>query len=136
LGSKLLGASDDSSADNQLCATLLGIAVYIFLMTFLARLPVNYPAVYLILLAIPVLIDIRGVGRRLASWGSALVRSRPRPRPQVAAFALLVFVLGMHWLIVPQPESSADGLAMHLAIPGNIALHHIFTYRPGRIFGP
>ena len=133
LGSKLLGASDDSSADKQLCATLLGIAVYIFLMTFLARLPVNYPAVYLILLAIPVLIDIRGVGRRLVSWGSALVRSRPRPRPQVAAFALLVFVLGMHWLIVPQPESSADGLAMHLAIPANIAQNHVFTYRPGRI---
>jgi hypothetical protein len=133
LGSKLLGANDDSSADNQLCATLLGIAVYIFLMTFLARLPVNYPAVYMALLAIPVLIDIRGAGRRLLSWVSALVRSRPRPRPQVAAFALLVFVLGMHWLIVPQPESSADGLAMHLAIPANIALHHVFTYRPGRI---
>src|ERR1039458_7608075 len=38
LGSKVLGASGDSSPDNQLCATLLGIAVYIFLMTFLARL--------------------------------------------------------------------------------------------------
>src|ERR1017187_9194365 len=134
LGSKLLGANDDSSADNQLCATLLGIAVYIFLMTFLARLPVNYPAVYMALLAIPVLIDIRGAGRRLLSWVSALVRSRPRPRPQVAAFALLVFVLGMHWLIVPQPESSADGLAMHLAAPVNISLHHAFTYLPGRIF--
>jgi len=134
LGSKLLGASDDSSTDNQLCATLLGIAVYIFVMTFLARLPVNYPAVYLILLAIPVLIDIRGVGRRLVSWGNALLRFRPRRRPQAAAFALLVFVLGMHWLIVPQPEASADGLAMHLAIPTNIAQHHVFTYRPGRIF--
>src|ERR1017187_3655753 len=134
LGSKVLGASGDSSPDNQLCATLLGIAVYIFLMTFLARLPVNYRAVYLILLAIPVLIDMRGVGRRLVSWGSALVRSRPRPRLQVAAFALLVLVLGMHWLIVPQPEASADGLAMHLAISTNIALHHVFTYRPGRIF--
>src|ERR1039458_8305939 len=39
------------SAENQLCGTLLGIAVYLFLMTFLARLPVNYPAVYSILLA-------------------------------------------------------------------------------------
>ncbi|HUE20083.1 MAG TPA: glycosyltransferase [Bryobacteraceae bacterium] len=133
LGSKLLGSSGDSSAENQLCATLLGIAVYIFLMTFLARLPVNYPAAYVALLAIPVLIDLRGVGRRLAWWGSSLVRSRPRPRPQVAAFALLVFVLGMHWLIVPQPESSADGLAMHLAIPVNISLHHVFTYLPGHI---
>ncbi|HXM43779.1 MAG TPA: glycosyltransferase [Bryobacteraceae bacterium] len=134
LGAKLLGESADSSADNQLCATLLGIAVYIFLMTFLVRLPVNYPAVYLFLLAIPVLIDIRGAARRLVSWGSLLVRSRPHPRPQVAAFMLLAFVLGMHWLIVPQPESSADGLAMHLAIPVDIAQHHVFTYRPGRIF--
>ncbi|HXM43780.1 MAG TPA: glycosyltransferase family 39 protein [Bryobacteraceae bacterium] len=134
LGSTLLGACHDSSADRQLCASLLGIAVYIFLMTFLARLPVNYAAVYLVLLAIPVLIDFRGMGRRLASWGSALVRSGPRPRPQVAAFMLLVFVLGMHWLIVPQPEASGDGLSMHLAIPADIAQHHIFTYRPGRIF--
>ena len=134
LGSKLLGASGDLSAENQLCATLLGIAVYIFLMTFLARLPVNYPVAYLALLAIPVVIDIRGVGRRLASWGQAVVLSRPRPRLQVAAFALLVFVLGTHWLIVPQPESSSDGLAMHLAIPVNIALHHVFTFRPSRVF--
>ena len=134
LGSKLLGTSDDPSPENQLCGTLLGIAVYIFLMTFMARLPVNYPAVYAILLAIPVLLDIRGVGRRLETWAAALTPPRPRPRPQVAAFALLVFVLGMHWLLVPLPESSADGLAMHLAIPTNIALHHTFTYRPGRIF--
>jgi hypothetical protein len=134
LGSKLLGAKGDSSADDQLCATLLGIGVYIFLMTFMARLPVNYPAAYLILLAIPVLLDIRGVGRRLASWGKAVVTLRARPRSQVAAYALLVFVLGMHWLLIPQPESSADGLAMHLAIPHNIALHHVFTYLPGRIF--
>src|ERR1017187_6274873 len=46
LGSTLLGASGEPSPENQLCATLLGIAVYIFLMTFMARLPVNYPAVY------------------------------------------------------------------------------------------
>jgi glycosyltransferase involved in cell wall biosynthesis len=133
VGSKLLGASDDSFAESQLCCTLLGIAVYIFLMAFLARLPVNYPAVYAALLAIPVLLDIRGVARRLASWGRALVRPRPRSRPRVAAFVLLVFVLGIHWLIVPQPEASADGLAMHLAIPVNISLHHSLTFRPARI---
>jgi len=133
LGSKLLRTSADPSPENQLCATLLGISVYIFLMTFMARLPVNYPAVYVVLLAIPVMLDIRDVGRRLKSWVETLLPYNTRPRPQVAAFALLVFVLGIHWLIVPQPESSADGLAMHLAIPSNIALHHVFTYRPGRI---
>ena len=134
LGSKLLGAGGESSVDRDLCAVLLGIAVYIFLMTFIARLPVNYPAVYLVLLAIPIAIDLRAVERRLKTWGRALIYARPRPRLQVASFALLVFVLGMHWLIVPQPESSADGLAMHLAIPVNILLHHAMTYRPDRIF--
>jgi hypothetical protein len=134
LGSMLLRTSDDTSPDDQLCATLVGIAVYIFLMTFMARMPVNYPAVYAAILAIPIVLDLRGAGRRLKSWIQAMAPNRRRPRPQVAAFILLTFVLGIPWLIVPQPESSADGLAMHLAIPANIALHHIFTYQPGRIF--
>lgn len=132
LGSILLRTSRDVSPDSQLCAALVGIAVYIFLMTFLVRLPVNYAAVYAALLAVPVLLDIRGVWRRLQSWAQTLLLLRPRR--QVAAFALLTFVIGILWLTVPQPESSADGMAMHLAIPANIALHHIFTYRPGRIF--
>ena len=133
LGSKLLAATDDSATRSQLYATLLGMAVYIFLMTFVARLPIHYPAVYIVALAIPVLIDIRGMGRRLKASAIALVRSRPRTRTQALAFALLVFVLGMHWLIVPQPEASADGLAMHMAVPANIAMHHVLTYRPDRI---
>ncbi len=137
LGSKLVGRRDDTSAETQLCATLVGIAVYIFLMTFLARLPVNYPAVYIVLMAIPVAADLRGVGRRLASWTRPLIPSRARrgrwSRPQAASLALLLFVLGMHWLIVPQPESSTDGLATHLAIPHNIALHHVMTYQPARV---
>ena len=78
LGSRLMGSGGDASAENQLCATMLGIAVYIFLMTFLARLPVNYPAVYVVLLAIPVLIDIRGVWRRLAAWVKALAHPARR----------------------------------------------------------
>jgi len=132
LGSKLF--TNDDSAESQLCATLVGVAVYIFLMTFLARLPVNYPAVYLLLLAIPVIADLRGVWRRLVAWTAPLVRPVARPRRLAAAFALLVFVLGMHWLILPLPEASADGLAMHLAIPVNLSLHHVLTYRPERIF--
>ena len=118
----------------QLLAVLAGLAVYIFLMTFLARLPVNYPAVYLAMLALPILLDWRGVWGRLVAWARALAPSQTWTRQRGAAFLLLVFVLGMHWLIIPQPESSADGLAMHLAIPVNIARHHVFTYQPGRIF--
>jgi glycosyltransferase involved in cell wall biosynthesis len=133
LGSRILRARDDTSLETQLCATLLGIAANIFLMTFLVRLPVNYPAVYVLLLAIPVLADLRGTERRLAASIRALRIGKQVSRTQMLSFALLVFMLGTHWLIVPQPESSADGLAMHLAIPVNISLHHMLTYRPDRI---
>ena len=43
-----------------------------------------------------------------------------------------MFFLVAHWLVVLKPEISADGLAMHLAIPANIALHHQMTFEPAR----
>jgi glycosyltransferase involved in cell wall biosynthesis len=125
LGSKLLGRAEQDSVETHLCATLLGMGVCIFLMTFLARLPVNYPAFWAVLLAVPVAWDLRGVWRRIGS-------AELRPAGERAAFALVVFVLLMHWLVVLKPEASADGLAMHLAIPANIAANHFMTFEPSR----
>ena len=34
-----------------------------------------------------------------------------------------------------KPEASADGLAMHLAIPANIAANHMLTFDPAAISG-
>jgi glycosyltransferase involved in cell wall biosynthesis len=132
LGSKLLGWAKEDSIETHLCATLLGMSVWIFVMTFLARLPVNYPAFWAVLLALPVAWDMRGVWRRLAYWGKRIGSIELRPPGERAAFALLVFVLMMHWLVVLKPEASADGLAMHLAIPANIAANHVMTYEPSR----
>ena len=132
LGSKLLGLAKDSSLEFHLCATLLGIAVYIFLMTLLARLPVHYPAVWIVLLAIPILLDPGGTWRRLAQWSKLLRSAELRSLSERAAFALLAFVLLAVWLVALMPESSADGLAMHLAIPMNIAAHHRLTFEPSR----
>jgi len=132
LGSKLLGRTNPDSLETHLCATLLGMSVCIFLMTFLARLPVNYPAFWAVLLALPVAWDLRGVWRRLAYWGKRIGSAELRPPGERAAFALLIFVLLMHWLVVLKPEASADGLAMHLAIPANIAANHVMTFEPSR----
>ena len=116
----------------QLCATLSGIGVYVFLMTFLVRLPVNYPAVWGAMLAIPILLDLRGVGSRMRDWASSLRRVELRGWWERATLALLVFLLVAHWLVALKPEISADGLAMHLAAPMNIAAHHQMTYQPDR----
>jgi hypothetical protein len=93
---------------------------------------VNYGVTWAALLAIPLLLDVRGVWRRLARWGELLRSAQLRSPAERTAFALLVLVLLAHWFVALTPESSTDGLAMHLAIPINIASHHILTFEPSR----
>jgi hypothetical protein len=132
LGSRLLGRKQSDDTQSQLFSTLLGIGVWIFLMYFLARFPVNYPAVWAALLAIPVLLDLHGAWRRLTRWIDLLRTAELRCAGERAAFAVLVFFLLAHWFVALMPETSADGLAMHLAIPANIATNHFLTYQPNR----
>ena len=132
LGSRLLGRTQDDSLPAQALATMVGTAVYIFLMTLLARLPVNYPLVWVLLLAIPIAWDRAGVRRRLAACAASVRQAELRSWGERAAAALLVFVLGMHWLVALKPEVGADALAMHLAIPANIAAYHRMTFEPSR----
>jgi len=136
LGSRLLGRSliarqrESDSLTVKVCATLLGAGVYVFLMTLTARLPVNYPAVWGVLLAIPVVLDLRGVWSRLTYWTYRLRSLELRSGWERAACALLVFLLLAHWLVALKPETSADGLSMHLAVCTDIAAHHKITYQP------
>jgi glycosyltransferase involved in cell wall biosynthesis len=132
LGSKLLGRPKEESAQHQLCAMLVGAAVYIFVMNLVARLPVNYPAVWGAVLVVPVLADLRGTRRRLAWLGSALLPARAPSLATRAGLAFLVYILIAQWFVALKPETSADGLAMHLAIPMNIAAHHALTFQPSR----
>ncbi len=133
LGSKLLGRGKQESLATQICATLVGTGVYVILMTLLARQPIHYRLVWATLLAIPIALDLRGVVRRLAYWISLLRRAELRPRWERAAFALVAFLVVAHWFVVLEPEKSADGLAMHLAIPMNIAANHAMTFQPSRV---
>jgi hypothetical protein len=132
LGSRLLGGVQDDSVPAQALATMLGTAVYIFAMTMLARLPVNYPLVWVVLLAIPIVWDRAGVLRRLAACARSVRRVELRTWGERGAAALLIFVLGMHWLVALKPEVGADALAMHLAIPANLAAQHRMTFEPSR----
>lgn len=114
------------------CAILAGTAVYIFLMTCTARLPVNYPLAWAAVLAIPIALDPRLAWRGLARL-AATIRAAPlRSGRERAAFAALALVVGMHWLVALKPENGADALAMHLAIPVDMALDHRMTFEPGR----
>jgi hypothetical protein len=110
--------------------TLLGIGIYSLLMTLTARLPVNSPAAWAAVLALPVVFDLRGITRRFGGWFAELRSIELISWRERGALVLLLFVLCIHWLAALQPEYSADGLAMHLAVPADIAAHHVLTFRP------
>jgi hypothetical protein len=130
LGMWVVGRSERETWESHVLAMLTGMGLYIFLMYLVARLPINYPAVWGCLLAAPVLLDWRKAGRRARQWAGWLGSCELRPWPQRWAAAAFAFVITMHWLVVLGPEKGADGLAMHLAIAHNISLHHQFTLLP------
>jgi glycosyltransferase involved in cell wall biosynthesis len=132
LGSILLRTRKPENVADQVCSTLLGAGVYTFVMSLAARQAIHYPAVWIGVLAAPVMLDLRGVRNRITGW---VALSRPYRAPGLserASFAVLAFVLIAHWFVALKPEASSDGLAMHLTIPANIALNHGLTLEPSR----
>src|SRR5450759_2032757 len=116
----------------HLLAILLGMSIYIFLMPFAARLPVNYAWVYALVLAGPILANLSSVRRELPAILRLPAALELRSWGERLGCAALLFVLTIHWFAMLKPEASADGLAMHLAIPANLAANHMLTFDPGR----
>jgi hypothetical protein len=130
LGMKVLNGGEAESWESHVLAALTGVGLYVAVMTALAYVPVNYPVVWGALLVAPILLDWRSVWRRARYWGTLSCSMELRPWPQRCAAALLAFVMTMHWLVVLEPDKSADGLAVHLAVATNIAHRHEFTFQP------
>lgn len=131
LGSLLL-RDRKRSLEAGLLSTLLGIGLYVWLMTLTARLHIHYAAVWLVLLAAPLAWNGRAVLLRRREEGGPRGPGRPAHHDYFC-LALLVFVLLMHWLVVLKPEAGADGLGAHLAVASNIAAHHAYTVDPSRL---
>jgi glycosyltransferase involved in cell wall biosynthesis len=132
LGGLVLGGQGGARKSKHALPVLVGMAIYIFLMPFAARTGVNYPWVYGVILALPVLANLRGVRRLLPELLRAPARCELRTSGERLSVAALVFVVITHWFAMLKPEASADGLSMHLAVPVNIAANHIMTFEPGR----
>ena len=96
---------------DRLTATLLGAAVWMFLIWIALHFPLNRPWVYAGALLIPYFFGYR-IGSRTETV---------RERKDAAALAILLFVLIAHLLAALKPEISADGLSMHLALPMAVA---------------
>ncbi len=104
----LLGRMVAHKADPWV-ALLVGLAVWIFLLSIAVHFPVNTRSTYAIAFGIPYLIR-----RAWPAFHAPLLEGNP-------GLAVLWYVLLMQWLVVLKPEVSSDALGMHLAIPAMIA---------------
>jgi 4-amino-4-deoxy-L-arabinose transferase-like glycosyltransferase/glycosyltransferase involved in cell wall biosynthesis len=116
----------------HLLAILLGMSIYIFVMPFAARAPVNYAWVYALVLALPIVANRAGIRRELPAILQLPAALELRSWGERLGSAAFLFVLATHWFAMLKPEASADGLSMHLAVPANIAANHAMTFDPGR----
>ena len=124
----VLGRLCFGDSTEGLLAFLAGTAFWIFAMYATLHLRVHYAATHLAALALPIAAGYRSSRRLAAEWLGLFRPAATSPGlAEFAASAGLAFVLLANWLIVLKPEVSTDGLSMHLAVPANIALHHVFT---------
>jgi len=101
----------------------LGAAVLATAFGLAAHLPLNYWFVW----APIVLVCVAALFR------SRQIRVIDMTRMEWAAFALAAFPLLLHLLAALSPESSGDGLAMHLVVPDWIAFHHSWSFDAARL---
>ncbi len=104
-----------------LTAVLVGLAAWMFLVWVALHFRVNTRLVYVIAMGVPYV--WAGFALRKPTWGSAADQG---VRP--TSLALLLFVLGAHWLVALKPEVSADGVSMHLALPMAVAHDREWTF--------
>ena len=91
-------------------AVLAGAAVWMLVLWCALHFPVNYWWVYAAAFAVPYL------------WALPRIELPSLlDRKEAAALAVLLFVLGAHFLATLKPEISSDGLSMHLALPAAVA---------------
>ncbi|HML17735.1 MAG TPA: hypothetical protein VK419_11945, partial [Bryobacteraceae bacterium] len=95
-------------------ALLMGLAIWIFLISIAAHFPINNKFTYAIVFSVPYFFAKREDFSGRVTW------------PRAAAIPL--YVVLAHWLVALKPEVSSDGLAVHLAIPAMVARHARFAF--------
>jgi len=101
-------------------AFLVGACIYGTAIGLLAHYPVNYPGLYGLVLAVPLLLGWRSIHSATHSLLECLTAPSEKKLLDLA-IALIALV---HFSVALMPEVGHDALAMHLFIPGHLAARH------------
>lgn len=107
---------------------LVGLTLYGTVIGLLVHLPVNYPGVYALLLALPLLL-----GHHTARAHAAAAWVVLRQPATGGAFERLlggaaVALATLHLVVVMMPELGYDALVTHLLLPARIAWDHVWHF--------
>ena len=108
-------------------AFLTGACVYGTAVGLLAHYPVNYPGLYGIALAAPVLLGWRSI----LPGVHALQKHLVSPSETRLLDLAIVFIALIHFTVAFMPEVGHDALAMHLFVPAHLASRHEWGFAAG-----
>lgn len=110
----------DATKVTGISAFLVGACLYGTAVGLVAHYPINYPGLYGLALAVPVLLAWRSIHAATHSLRECLT-SPSETKLLDLAIALIALV---HFSVSLMPEVGHDALAMHLFIPGHLAQRH------------
>ncbi|MBF0292171.1 MAG: glycosyl transferase [Nitrospinae bacterium] len=110
--------------DSWLTSLLVGAGFYGVTVGLIAHFPVSYPGLYGVALALPIILG----WRTLVKEGGELSAQAAQKNVDGINFNGLdvaITVVGLvHFVVAFMPEVGADALAIHLFVPGHLALRH------------
>ena len=128
LGSLLIREAEAPTLSDALLRTLLGVGVWMTLLSIAVHFRMNYGLVYACLFLAPLFVKPR---QTLALVRAVLraIKAQAQPRLSVSvALAIALFPLLCHLSLIPKPEIGADALSMHLMAPAWVAFQHLWTF--------
>lgn len=118
----------EKDSRNWVFSFLIGAGAYGTIVGLLAHFPANYPGVYGVALAAPLILGWRsllelGTALHIVFAGSGSLQTRVNWLEVVIAVVALV-----HFSVALMPEVGSDALAMHLFVPAHLALRQMWGF--------
>lgn len=120
-----------AETDSWVLQLLAGAGLYGTGVGLLAHLPANYPGVYGVTLALPIMLNWRAIveqGKDLLDRGAQRTHTGSGTNGLDTAISVVALV---YVVVSLMPEVSHDALAMHLFIPAHLAARHQWGFDPG-----
>lgn len=134
VSSALLGKSvlahirTDPMKDNWLTSLLIGAGIYGTATGLLAHFSVNYPYVYGIALALPIILNRCVVMEEAKNLWALMGQKNPAGFSISKIDAAIAVIALVYFVVALMPEVSHDALAMHLFIPAHLALRQHWSF--------